>query len=760
MVTGLAVGVVSVRNVGQQLAVLDACRAAEEGDWQAVLDATRDRVDGSEAGRSAAECRCRALLESGEPDACADLLGRVLAESAAGDWAPSPPLAAHVVNTWRDRGRGLEAAELARRSALAHPEDPHLFYLELLTRSAVEDEEQVLRELVARIPEEGDAAARMRGSLANRHLLRGDATDALSALGESPPPGTEASLGRWFELRGMALASSGDLEGMEATYTEWRRRGGDEHELRARRALTLSIAGVGVAGQTPVEMLRDALDAPQADPALSEALTIRLILTLVTAERIEEALAAYDQGRQRFGLEGLTRAEIERAALHRELSAGSGPRRRGRLRFRVASPSPGAQLAVSPPEAEPLDASYELHPLPKDGVLTLSREIAATPVRWVLRDASGRTHASGLATPRSGSVVDVHIEPRPGRPPQRATLTRRPGDGRRRVHLVLLDCGDWRIIQYLRARGELPVLSTLLSRGHRAVLTSDPPLTAAALEAMVWPTRTGPDTVVGLLHRFGLELAGLASVGENPLRPLEWVLPEASDLFSVIGEGEHAAANLLLAHGGIRSGRHALVSGPRGQRRRVPIATSARDLHPIERVRFPELAAVKRETDMLHLRTIAAELDLAAELAAGDELDLVALRVEPLDILTHAHFARTVADGQDDGAGLLYSVYRYIDARLADVHDALDADDVLVVMSDHGIQTAMEHSRSAFFVADGAGVPAGRAAAAPHLRGVPRLLSDLLGVETGWTDTGIAAWAGHTALARSGAPLHPAPARR
>jgi hypothetical protein len=64
-------------------------------------------------------------------------------------------------------------------------------------------------------------------------------------------------------------------------------------------------------------------------------------------------------------------------------------------------------------------------------------------------------------------------------------------------------------------------------------------------------------------------------------------------------------------------------------------------------------------------------------------------------------------------------------------------------MSDHGIRTAMEHDRAALFVATGAGVPVGRASGNPSLRGVARVLADLLGVETAWPETGIAGWS-HT----------------
>ena len=150
------------------------------------------------------------------------------------------------------------------------------------------------------------------------------------------------------------------------------------------------------------------------------------------------------------------------------------------------------------------------------------------------------------------------------------------------------------------------------------------------------------------------------------------------------------------------------------------------------------------------MQTIAAELDAATALVREGAVDLIALRVEPLDILTHAHFAEISADGQDDGRGLLFAVYRYIDARLEALHNALDADDVLIVMSDHGIRTAMQHSRHAVFVAVGAGVPHGRAPGRPALRGVSRVVADLLAVETDWPDTGVASWAAGRARATGG----------
>jgi len=756
-VAAVGVGLVSVERAREQLAVMDACEIARGADPEAALAATAGRVGSDATGLAAAECRCVALLRAGRESECGELLARLLADPETEAWAPGPELSVHWIQTWRDAGRSERAAELAHRAAGMHPEDPDLFYLELVTRTSVGDETAVLRELEARAAErDGVAGVRMRVSLANRHLLRGDAESALRVLGPEPPPGPPTSRAQrlWTETRGYALARSGDGDALRALYRAWRERGGDPDELLARYALTLSIAGLPDPEREPVPLLREAVERAEAvdDPKLREALRVRLVLTLSAAGRSEEALAVFERAREEgFELAGLSRGELLRAGRADAASAGEA----GRLVFRVPEALPGAELWLSPGPGAPSDAAYERLAVDASGLARATRLPGVHPQRWVLRDGP-RALASGTVSVRAGALRRVDVSVRAPRAPREADLARRPADGSRRVLLLLPDCGDWRIVQYLRARGELPVLDALLARGHRAVLWSDPPLTAAALEALVRPAsggESGGPGFLGLVHQLGVELAGLASVGENPFGALAWLLPARDDLFDAVGAGPRTAANLLLAHGGIRAGRHGELTGPFGRERRVPVGRAARDLTASERRQWPELTGLP-ERDALHVRTIAAEMDAAEELARDRSLDFAALRIEPLDILTHAHYAAAARDGQDDGRGVLFAVYRYLDARLGAVHDLLDADDVLLVMSDHGIRTAMEHSKDALFVADGAGVPAGRAPGTPALRGVSRVVADLLGVPTQWPDTGVAPWA-RSALAKAEAAADP-----
>jgi hypothetical protein len=733
-------GIVSTQRARGQLSAIEVCEAVRVGDLATALALSEGRTGASDTGRKVAECRCMALLSTGAGPACVELLEGLLDDPRLADWAPQPALSVHLIQTWRDAARTREAAQLARRAGGLYPDDADVFHLELETRASVEDEEAVLRELEERVAPRGDAAARMRVSLAQRHLRRSDPVAALDALGEQPPAGALDARGLWYDTLGVTHAMQGDLAGARRSYDAWERAGGDPVEVGARYALALSIAGLAEPGRRPLDLLRDALLAgDELDPKLHEALVIRLILTLVNAGRLDEAMAAHDKHHSRFALEGLQRSELERAARHRALERVPPEERRGRLRFRIEDAPDGSALWLSPEPDAPVDQGYERFDVSASGRVTAARTAGVAPQRYVVRAADERVLASGTLSPVPGEVLDVVVRLRdetPAEPPS-ARAPRAPADGRTRVVLVLLDCADWRIVQYLRARRELPVLDALIADGYRAVLDSDPPLTAAALEALVWPERRGGSSVVGVVHRFGVELAGLASVGRNPFSALTWLLPESEDIFAVLGSGRHRVANLLLAHGSIRAGRHGEVTGPGGRTRRAPLGSAARDLDALERARWPELAQPGSERDAFYVRTIAAELDAATELARGGELDLVAVRVEPLDILTHAHFAESVVDRQDDGRGLLYSTYRYIDARLAGVRDALDGDDVLIVMSDHGIRTAMEHSRSSLFVASGPRVPQGRAPGWPALRGVSRAVADLLGVATTWPDTGV-----------------------
>jgi hypothetical protein len=725
-----------------QKQILAMCDAVDEGRYDEAIESSASLVSADPDGRTAAECRCWALLNRDRRDDCAKLIDDLLLAAPEAQWVPHPVLSTLVSRVRTQQGRAVEAADLAHRVAAAYPADLKLLELEILTQTAIDGQQATLSAMEARL-DDGHASFPMRIAIASSHLGNFDAGAALRVLGEQAPPSGHPLLLIWFETRASAIANQGDIAPLKRHFEVWAKTGADPADLRARYALRVSIAHLRDPESPTLTLLERALvdQASLRDGHLRWALFRRLIGTLISEGRIEDALSVYDEALQFVSFPNLTREEIVRAASPAQSMELASALDVGALVFRLGgTTSMDGTLLVSPSASSPSDQAYEAFAIAAGQTVEIERARSITPARWVFRDDRGRTRGSGTVWPLAGSQVEVTVEPGPPLEPMThpvAVPTRAP-DGQRRLFAIVLDCADWRLTQYLRARGELPLLNHLLDHGYRAVLESNPAFTAAAMEALVWPMRGRTVSFLGLVQRMGLELGGLASVGENPLGFLSSVLPESESLFARIGSGEHVAANMLFSHGGIDAGHHAQTVGPLGAQRKLSLRNSARTLTGEELRLFPGIDVGPRQRR--RMETIAAEFDSATDILQRGEVDFLLLRVEPLDLLTHAFFKDLLKGGQDNGKSPLLAAYRYIDTRLAEVYESMDRDDVLLVMSDHGIRTPMQHETDALFVLAGAEIPSGRAPGQPHLRGVPRILAGLLGIETEWPETGIASW--------------------
>ncbi|MEZ4290835.1 MAG: alkaline phosphatase family protein [Myxococcota bacterium] len=715
------------------------CGAVEAKRFDEALARSASGAGPRGAGRAIAECRCLALLASGDREGCSALLDPLLSDPAAADWVPSAVLTKRMLKDWQAAGRIADAAALATRAAPVLREDLEILQLELLLRSRVEDERDVLETLEARLDDDpGWTAARLVLALAWQR--RADPEATLRVLGATPPPSDHPLLMPWYESRIQAQTAQGDLAAVQASFAAWRATGWDPVDLEARYALRLSVGQLPDPERDLVGMLREAIAKQDRihDRQVLWGLHRRLITELLARGEPERALEAWDAAARVVSLEDLPREEIEREIARRSTAAGAAPS--SRLRFVLPPGLERGEVALSPGPSEPPDAGYARHAVGRGRPLELDLTSGSHARRWVLRDGAGVVRASGSVWPAPGrvQVVEPVLAPLPGLPGPPATAGRRPADGRRRVFAILGDCADWRVVEYLRARGELPFHDRLFAEGWRAVLTSRPAFTAAAMQSLVWPAPPGRRDALGWIHQLGLELAGLESVGRNPVEWLSWVLPERPNLFETLGRGPRTTANMLLAHGRIEAGRHAELVGPDGRRRQLASQDAYRPLRPEELARHPALHH-DRDTRQ-HAETIAAEMDVAERLAGAGTVDFLFLRLESLDLLTHAHFAALDGAGQDDGRGPLASAYRYIDDRLAALDARLDEDDWLVYLSDHGIRSSMQHEEDALFAVLGRGVPAGRAEGAPDLRGVPRSLAAMFGLDPSWPETGTTPW--------------------
>lgn len=721
------------------------CTAAEAGDWETVIARSAPLVGPDPEGLRAAECRCTALLETGAQADCVDLLEGLLARPEVDDWLPRPLQTAMLVAAREERGELPAAADLARRGARAYPESSVLLVQELVLRSRTEDESSVLEEMDRRLDElEGRAASVLTLRLAGRVMRRQEWKRSLELLGERPDRFPDDLRDLWFRLRTESLAGLGETERLAAAFETWRRRGGEPAELRAHHALLLSTFHLLDPDHPTREGLLRALDEADQieDRALLRSVAIRLIRSLVVEGRHERALEVLERAEREVGeLELVNREDILRSATLETLGEERLTALTGTLRFRIDDPRPGDRLLLAPAETEPADAPYRSVEVPAHGVLELEAHLGTWPQRWVLRDAGGRARGSGAVWPTPEGTVEAEVTRRPAAADptgsaRTAGTGRRPGDGVRRVVQVVLDCADWRLVQYGRARGELPFFDRMVASGRRAVLDSVPPFTAVAITKLVYPDREGLRSVAGVLHRLGAEVEGLNAVGVNPLAPLEAVLPAERQMFEAFAADGLSTVNLLRSHGPLVVGREAEIVGPGDSVRRLSGYRAARPLTGRER----EILGDAAGTHLDLLREMAADFDLLEGLADEGAVDFVSVRVASLDLLTHGLFQEMNRTVQDDGETLLYRVYRYLDHRLEALSKALDRDDVLLVMSDHGIRTPMEHDRRALFLAAGGGVAPGRIPGSPPIRTVSGWVADMLGVDTDWPGAGDTPW--------------------
>lgn len=738
----------AVDQTQQSLVGTRTCEAARLADWDGALAASSALEGLSEhppALRDAMMCRCIALEAKGEAEACHQLLDGWLLDSAAADWVPDAEHTTRWAASRAQLGRMGEAATVLERLRVQSPADPELTSRAFRLRLLADGRPETLAELESLAATlDGQAGTTARLVIAQARGERGEHAEQYALLAAFDPAPDDPLRVAYLLNRIVAAADAGNLEAAAAQRDAWIAIPGQMTNANLAYGVALSLAGArDPGGRSWDELLDPTAAVATDDDAVVRLAWERLIAQMSVEGRAEAALAALEKARVRFPTLAVDAEELKR------LSGTDGLGRPGRdagvsaVKFAVDHPVTGASLYVSPGRGRSPAGAWEQAAFSGPNA-EVARALDATPVRWVYRSES-TTFASGSVWPTTAHTevaVTVRGEgtPRITSPDLRSGA---PPDGHRRVWAVFLDCGDWRLTSYLRQRGELPTLDAILRTGWRATTLQTPAFTAAAVEGLMHPELRRSRSTLARINQLGLELAGLESIGQNPFAPIESLLPLHADLFQRLGRGDHRVANLIFAHGAIGGGRNASVTGPNGLEETLPLGSLKRPLTPAEAARFPELVSTAESAAAMRsmIGVIAAQFDTLRAFQDQPPFDLVLFRIEALDPLTHQYFAETTRGGQDDGAPRLFDTYRYIDARLGEFARNLDGDDMLIVMSDHGIETSMVHDPIAMFVAWGSGVPSGRVTGSPALRGLSRGLADLLGEETAWPDYGLVPWA-------------------
>ncbi len=651
-----------------------------------------------------------------------------------------PLLSSETTSVFLSRYRAQVDAQdflpLAQRAMEAFPQDRTLLTEGLRFRNQFEEEVDLLRQLSAE-----DPPLLLRQVIGKHYLSRREYQLASEVLGDDSTLSPES----WYPLKAKAFAGQGRVEDVDRLFDRWHQEGGHDPVILAHYALLVSLYGLqDRSGIPPTVLLERAVHGLSElnDEILAAKILQRYISHLIVLGRTEDALQRLEEFEERWGPGAMSRQDILRSSIQARMNRGESFEV-GSIVFKGVSAMTDGALWVSD-DGESIDRPFI--PLSIDPGVdpALTRPLERHPLRWVLKDWSNRVCASGSTWPVPGSSIEVAVEVQECiEQPKGVGHENGRGDGRRRVFLVVLDCADWRIMRYLQARSELPFIDWVLSRGVTAVLSSNPPFTAAAIRKLAYPIRRA-NTFLGTVFQIGSEIEALNFVEASPFRALDWFLPSSSNIFEVMGSGDHEVVNLLHNHGVVKAGVESTIIGPYSKRRKVTQDVVSRTLTDQEQEAFPLLKPNKGL-----IKEIAGEFDIYEDFARVGEVDLLIGRVAALDILTHGNYAQVANDGQDDGQRVLYEVYRYIDHRLDILYGQLDSDDILVIMSDHGIRTAMEHDERAFFTAVGAGVQPQEVAGEPELQGIGQMVAVLLGESVDWPATGIETWAAELRVGES-----------
>lgn len=286
----------------------------------------------------------------------------------------------------------------------------------------------------------------------------------------------------------------------------------------------------------------------------------------------------------------------------------------------------------------------------------------------------------------------------------------------RRVLLLGWDAADWKVIQPLLDRGELPNLRKLIDGGVMGKLASLHPM----LSPMLWTTvatgrRPERHGVLGFIEPrpdgLGVRPVAATSVRARTL----WAILEAAGLKSAV-VGWYATHPAPVVPGIVVSDRFAAATGPdfagwpmpAGAVSPEPLAGVMRDLrvHPAdidaEQIRWfvPELARVDQETDR-RLETLARRLAECATIhAAGTYLaehvawDLLAVYYDTIDRVCH-EFMRYRAPQMEQVSDEDHELYRDVVDRCYRLHDLMlgrylrlvGPDTGVVIVSDHGFHS-------------------------------------------------------------------------
>ena len=526
---------------------------------------------------------------------------------------------------------------------------------------------------------------------------------------------------------------------------------GDELPASSRAALWYKIGSVHNNQshfKPAVRAFQKSIDLSKSSGAsLRKEATYRLCAALASMDRVREAVACYEDAYEQYKLKRFLKdAEDLKAGLRHPSDA---PEINVTLRF-ARSVGRGKSLIVrgSWNQRGEHDAVTGWAPLPMTKADDMDDETWTREIRLrtdsdlpyvavVSEQDSLRAFSSrpvGIATFHASAAANRRIDVRPYVSGDRRNADRpaAKSDGRRRIVVLWPDSGTWLHFMTLVHSDQAPNTKALMESGAFGILDSDPPITSVATEKLThfstteWSLRKWAR--LGLLQLKGIEM-------------LESFVPDVL-LETLLPTGQIAIWDHLKRHG--RSSLNLIFSDPYAYAHDEARAADlmAHGLGPIElyekraEAAFPDFFVryfhfdgdakkLRRKFVETQWKAMHARRLLAEEAIKTRAFDLVIVRYASFDLIHH--YGSVLTSSQDTFLEDLHGFYRYADDSIGTLRKLMDADDIFILLSDHGSRDMVRHHRDSVFAAAGDGIPRNRYLGRSDIRVFPGWVVALLG---------------------------------
>jgi len=303
-------------------------------------------------------------------------------------------------------------------------------------------------------------------------------------------------------------------------------------------------------------------------------------------------------------------------------------------------------------------------------------------------------------------------------------MERRAADGRKRVWVLWPDCGSWPLTNIYMQCGWLPHTSRLMEEGlSLSMRSTEPPYTSTAYLRMTDLNAGIQDGASrSFLETLALQFKGIPFLDGLFSDDLVGDVEDPGNLFYILGRAGFSAANMVFSDKFLAvdndlvsgSGQELEVSENEldsmdamtrsarglGKDRQALVLSKIMGIDPVENSsRYQVLEdSIAAQVAILNSQQ---KLEMGLKAWSDHDLDFLLLRFPAVDIVSHV-YGTSVWD--DPLKSPLAEVYRHVDDALGEIQAQLDADDTLILVSDHGLLSQTAHHGSCVFMAQGPGL--------------------------------------------------------